>query len=82
MNERDEKEIKGSNWTSFFLVTGICLLIFSGLMRLLDGVPIRIFIIIGLGATGLGVLSFLNEWVTKKFMSSKSNISQQQNQSA
>jgi hypothetical protein len=78
----DEKEPKESGWTSFFLVTGICLLAFSALMRLLDGVPIRVFVFIGLGAIGLGVISFLNEWITKKFMTPKSKMSSQQNQSA
>jgi hypothetical protein len=78
----DEKDIKGFGWTSFFLVTGTCLFLFSGIMHLLDGMSIRIFILGGIGCVGLGILSLLNEWITQRFLSSKSPNTAQQNQSA
>jgi hypothetical protein len=76
----DEKEIKGFSWTSFFFVTGVSFLVFNGLMRLLDEMPIRLFLKIGLVATGLGVLSFLNDWLSKKFMGSGARMPSQQKQ--
>ena len=45
--------------TNFFLVTGFSFLVFTGAMRILDGVTISLLLKIGLVSIGLGVAAFV-----------------------
>ncbi len=60
----EEKESGAFTWTSLFMVTGISSLLFSGILKILDENS-WLFFRIGLAAIGLGVLSYLNQWLGK-----------------
>lgn len=74
----EENEVNEFSWTTLFFVTGICFLAFSGLLKLLDGTHVGFFFRTGLSATFFGVLSVLNQWLSKKFLAGKSPSKQQQ----
>lgn len=76
----EEKELSGFSWTNLFMVTGLSFLGFSGLLKLLDGSHIELFFRIGLLSTALGVIAYLNVWLSPKFYNknkTSSNSSQQ-----
>lgn len=64
--------------TNFFLVTGVSFLAFTGVMKLLDGVTIRILFITGLISLGLGAIAFLIKLLVKKW-DERSDVSSQDN---
>lgn len=74
----EENEINDFSWTTLFFVTGISFLAFSGLLKLLDSNHVGFFFRTGLSATFFGVLSLLNQWLSKKFLAGKSRSEQQQ----
>lgn len=67
----EDQEIKGFSWTSLFFVTGVSFLLFSFVLQFLDEAHLLLQRI-GLGALGLGVLAFLNTWLSKKIPENKS----------
>lgn len=74
----EENESNEFSWNTFFFVTGISFLAFSGLLKLLDGNHVGLFLRTGLSAIFLGVLSLMNQWLSKKFLAGKSPSKQQQ----
>lgn len=71
----EEQELKEFSWTNLFIVTGMCFLGFSWLLKLLDESHVQLFFRIGLLFTALGVLAYLNVWLSPKFYN-KSNTTQ------
>jgi hypothetical protein len=69
-----DKKLNQFSTSNFLLVTGFSFLVFTGVMRLLDGVTIRILLMIGLVSLGLGVLGFLLKQVIKKINSNRSQL--------
>jgi|KBSMisStaDraftv2_1062788.scaffolds.fasta_scaffold7257976_1 uncharacterized membrane protein YgdD (TMEM256/DUF423 family) len=67
----DEKDEKSFSWASCFFVTGVCLIIFSLLMHLLDGVSLKLFMNAGMVSLGLGIISFLGGWLNLKIIAAK-----------
>ena len=51
-----EREMNEFAWTGLFLVTGTCFLVFSQLLRILDGGPINMFSWVGIGSLLMGLL--------------------------
>ncbi len=66
--------------TNFFLVTGISFLAFTGAMKLLDGVTIRILLRIGLFSLGLGAFTLMIKWLFKKWDERHPQMHSQDNQ--
>ena len=63
----EEKELSEFSWTNLFIVTGLSFLGFSWLLKLLDESHIQLFFRIGLLSTALGVIAYLNAWLSPKF---------------
>lgn len=70
----EERENDQFSWTSLFFVTGISFWIFSFVLKVLDASHIIIFSRIGLGATILGILAFLNTWLSRKVFARNSPL--------
>lgn len=67
MNDpHEDKRLNQFSISNFLLVTGLSFLVFTGVMRLLDGVTIRILLLIGLASLGLGVLFTLIKFLVRK----------------
>ena len=65
MNEarRKKKMDRAFSITNFLFVTGVCFLLFTGAMRVLDGVTIKILLKIGLACLGLGIVALFFKWL-------------------
>ncbi|MBN8675471.1 MAG: hypothetical protein J0L56_15180 [Chitinophagales bacterium] len=74
----EENESNEFSWTTLFFVTGISFLAFSGLLKLLSSNHVGLFFRTGLSATFFGILSLLNQWLSKKFLTGKPQSKQQQ----
>jgi hypothetical protein len=70
----EERENDQFSWTSLFFVTGISFWIFSFVLKILDASHITIFNRIGLGATILGILAFMNSWLSRKVFARDSTV--------
>ncbi|MEO6612316.1 MAG: hypothetical protein ABIT05_06245 [Chitinophagaceae bacterium] len=57
--EMQEKEMMKFSWTGFFLVTGCSSFIFSMALKILDGAPPRILLLIGTVTISLGLLNWM-----------------------
>lgn len=66
--------------TNFFLVTGISFLAFTGAMKLLDGVTIRILLRIGLFSLGFGAFALIIKWLFNKWNERHPRLQSQENQ--
>jgi membrane protein required for beta-lactamase induction len=67
MKDHDEdKRLNHFSTSNFLLVTGLSFLVFTGVMRLLDGVTVRILLMTGLISLGLGILGTLIKMVIRK----------------
>jgi len=61
----EEKELKQFSWTGLFLVTGICFLIFSIAMRILEGQTVPFFTWIGIACMLLGSLNGIGTFIMR-----------------
>ena len=62
----EDQENQEFSWTSLFFVTGICFWVFSFMLKILDAAHVVLFNRIGVGSTLLGILAYLNTWLTQK----------------
>ena len=75
MNDpHEDKRLNHFSLSNFLLVTGLSFLVFTGVMRLLDGVTIRILLMVGLASLGLGVLGVLLKLLFRKIDASRSQL--------
>ena len=74
MSDSHDKRLNQFSISNFLLVTGLSFLVFTGVMRLLDGVTIRILLQIGLGSLGLGILGVLIKFVARKIDDHRSQL--------
>ena len=70
----EDRRLNEFSISNFLLVTGLSFLVFTGVMRLLDGVTIRILLMIGLVSLGLGVLGLLLKLLVRKIDASRSHL--------
>ncbi len=75
MNDpHEDRRLNQFSISNFLLVTGLSFLVFTGVMRLLDGVTIRILLLIGLGSLGLGILGVLIKFLVRKIDANRSQL--------
>jgi hypothetical protein len=61
----EEKDLREFSWTGLFIVTGCCFFLFSGVMKLLEGVHIPFFTWTGFASLLLGSLSTVGNLLAK-----------------
>jgi hypothetical protein len=71
--DQRKKMTKEFSFTNFLLVTGLSFLVFTGAMRMLDGVTINILLKIGIVCLGAGVLLSLVKFGLDKLDKKKSS---------
>jgi len=59
----EEKDLMSISWGGLFLVTGICMLIFSVLVKWLEGESSPLLVKIGTASLTIGVLRVLLKWI-------------------
>lgn len=62
MEEREKNEF---SWTGLFLVTGLCFILFNGLLKLLDGTHMPLFVWVGIACIGLGTINGVGNFFIK-----------------
>jgi hypothetical protein len=70
----EDRRLNEFSTSNFLLVTGLSFLVFTGVMRLLDGVIIRFLLMIGLVSFGLGVLGSLLKLLVRKINANRSHL--------
>ena len=63
MEDQDKQEF---SWTSLFFVTGACFWVFSFILKFLDAAHVILFNRIGITATSLGIIAYLNTWFSHR----------------
>lgn len=58
-----EKESTEFSWTLLFLVTSVCFFIFSAVIKFLNGEHEGLFFCVCLVSLGLGIFSFLKNYI-------------------
>ncbi|MBM3417059.1 MAG: hypothetical protein FJY20_11610 [Bacteroidetes bacterium] len=76
----EEKEMREFSLTHLLLVTGVCSLAFTAIMKILDGTTLSIFLFTGIVSLGLGTLGLLGRLFFKKWNAADTQLNQQDNQ--
>lgn len=74
----EEREMREFSWSLFFGVTAVSFLAFSQVLNFLESAHSSLFLKIGLGLLGLGLLAALNKWLGQKLSGSKTAVHSRQ----
>ena len=76
----EEKEMSKFSIINLLLVTGVCSLAFTAVMKVLEGSTIRIFLFTGIASLGMGIIGLLGRLLLKKWDEAESSMNRQDNQ--
>lgn len=76
----EEKEMRKFSLINLLLVTGVCSLAFTAIMKVLEGSTIRIFLVAGTASLGMGIIGLLGRLLLKKWDEAGSSMNHQDNQ--
>lgn len=71
---KEKNDISQSFLNDLLLVTGICFLLFTLLLKILDGIIIKPFFWIGFTSFGVGLVAWVFFLINKKIRKDKNNF--------